>query len=124
MRAIELSGLGRRLTGKATGPAGRGPDRGQSMRILVLPLLLLASAASAQTAVDCDAVRNFSVPVELAYHARDLTKNIVQVYPGKSGDYVIWSRRMPLSAQRIPPVFVAKAIFVDGLIASGEMSTT
>ena len=64
------------------------------------------------------------VPVELAYHSQDGTRTVVQAYRDKSGDYVVWSRRTPPSTQLNPPVFVTKATYVDGAIASAELSTT
>src|SRR4029079_11787849 len=60
-------------------------DRGQPVRILLLSLLLMATPASAQSppAVDCDALRNSVVPVELAYHWQDGTRMVVQAYRNK-----------------------------------------
>jgi hypothetical protein len=96
------------------------------MRILSLSLLLFASSASAQSApsVDCNAVKNSTVAVELAYHSQDGTRTVVQTYRDKPGDYVLWTRQTPPSTRPNPPVFVAKAIYVDGLIVSGDLSTT
>jgi hypothetical protein len=96
------------------------------MRILSILLLVLASSASAQSepSVDCDAVKNSTVPVELAYHSQKGTKTVVQAYRDKSGDYVVWSRQIPPSTSTTPPVFVMKATYIDGAIASAEMSTT
>src|SRR3979409_2311849 len=103
----------------------RGSDRGQRMRILSISLLVFASSASAQSPpVDCNAVKNSTVPVELAYHSQDGTRTVVQAYRDKSGDDVVWPRRPPPSAQPKQPVFVTKAIYVDGLPASAELSTT
>jgi len=96
------------------------------MRILSILLLVFASAASAQSppAVDCNAVKNSTVPLELAYHGRDGTRTVVQTYRDKSGDDVVWSRQTPPSSHPNPPVFVTKATYVDGAIASSELSTT
>jgi hypothetical protein len=96
------------------------------MRILSISLLVFASSASAQSppSVDCNAVKNSMVPVELAYHGQDGTRTVVQTYRDKPGDYVVWNRQMPPSTQPKPPVFVTKVTFVDGAPASGEMSTT
>jgi hypothetical protein len=96
------------------------------MRILPISLLVFASSASAQSppSVDCNAVINSMVPVELAYHGQDGTRTVVQTYRNKSGDYVVWSREMPPSTQPKQPVFVTKATYVDGAPASAEMSTT
>jgi hypothetical protein len=101
-------------------------DRGQPVRILPISLLLIATSAFAQSppSVDCDAVRNSTVPVELAYHGQDGTRTFVQSYRDKPGDYVVWSRELPPSTQPKQPVFVTKAIHVDGFPVSGEMSTT
>lgn len=96
------------------------------MRILTVSLLLIATSASAQSppAVDCDAVRNSVAPVELAYHAQDGTRTVVQTYRDKAGDGVVWTRELPPSTQSKQPVFVTKATYSDGLPASAEMSTT
>src|SRR4051812_18307066 len=86
----------------------------------------MATSASAQSppAVDCDAVRNSTIPVELAYHDQDGTKTVVQVYRDKSGNHVVWNRQLPPSTQSRQPVLVTKAIYVDGLPSAAEMSTT
>jgi hypothetical protein len=104
----------------------RGSDRGQPMRILSISLLVFASSASAQSSssVDCNAIKNSIVPVELAYHSQDGTRTVVQAYRDKSGDYVVWSRQTLPSTHPNPPVFVTKATYVDGAIASAEFSTT
>jgi hypothetical protein len=96
------------------------------MRMLSISLLVFASSASAQSppSVDCNAVKNSMVPVELAYHNQDGTRTVVQTHRDKSGDYVVWSRQMPPSTQPKPPVFVTKANYVDGAVASAELSTT
>lgn len=96
------------------------------MRILSISLLVFASSASAQSlpSVDCDAVKNSMIPVELAYHSQNGTRTVVQAYRDKSGDYVVWSRQTPPSTHPNPPVFVTKATYVDGAIASAELSTT
>jgi hypothetical protein len=95
------------------------------MRILSISLLMFASSASAQSppSVDCNAVKNSMVPVELAYHSQDGTRTIVQTYRDKSGDYVVWTRQTPPSTHPNPPVFVTKATYVDGVVASAELST-
>ena len=96
------------------------------MRILSILLVVLANSASAQSppSVDCNAVKNSMVPVELAYHGQDGTRTVVQTYRDKSGDYVVWTRQTPPSTQPKPPVFVTKATYVDGVVASAELSTT
>lgn len=96
------------------------------MRLLSIPLLVFASSASAQSqpSVDCNAVKNSMVPVELTYHSQDGTRTVVQAYRDKSGDYVVWSRRTLPSTHPTAPVFVTKATHVDGAIASAEFSTT
>jgi hypothetical protein len=96
------------------------------MRLLLMLLLVSAGSASAQTppCVDCDAVKNSVVPFELAYHSQKGTRTIVQAYRDKSGDYVVWTRLTPPSTSPTPPVFVMKATYIDGAIASAEMSTT
>ena len=96
------------------------------MRLLAISLLLFAGFASAQSppAVDCDAIKNSLVPIELAYHSDKGGNTIVQGHRVQSGDYVVWSRQAPPSTSPNPPVFITKATYVDGVIASGEMWTT
>ena len=96
------------------------------MRILSISLLVFASSASAQSppSVDCNAVTNSTVPVELAYHGQDGTRTAVQVYRDKSGDYVVWSHQTLPSTNPKPPVFVTKATSVDGIVVSAELWTT
>jgi hypothetical protein len=85
------------------------------MRCVVLPLALLTGAASAAEPVDCDAIENGMAPVELAYHdAGD--SSVLQVYRDKSGTSVVW--RKTLNGK-----FVAKGVFVDGMLATGETTS-
>ena len=95
------------------------------MRLLSLSLLVLASSASAQSLsfIDCDAVKNPVLPVELTYHSQNGTRTVVQAYRNQSSDYFVWSRQTPPSTHANPPVFVTKANYVDGVIASAELST-
>ena len=95
------------------------------MRALSISLLLFASSASAQSlpSVDCGAVKNSTVPFELAYHSQNGTRTVVQAYRDKSGVYSAWSRQTPPSNHPNPPVFVVKATYVDGAIASAELWT-
>jgi hypothetical protein len=96
------------------------------MRILSISLSVFASSASGQSlsAVDCDAVKNSMVPVELAYHSQNGTRTVVQAHRDISGNYIVWSRQTAPSTHPNPPVFVTKATYVDGAIASAELSTT
>ena len=96
------------------------------MRMLSISLLVFTSSASAQSlpSVDCNAVKNSMVPVELAYHSQNGPRTVVQTYRDNSGDYVVWSRQTPPSTHPNPPVFVTKATYVDGVVASAELSTT
>ena len=86
------------------------------MRYVVLPLALLTSAAAAAEPVDCDAIENGMAPVELTYHdAGD--SSVLQVYRDKSGaSVVVW--RKTLDGK-----FVAKGVFVDGILATGETTS-
>jgi len=95
------------------------------MRMLSISLLVFMSPASAQSppSVDCNAVKNSTVPFELAYHSQSGTRTVVQAYRDKSGEHVVWSRQTPLSTRPNPPVFVTKATYVDGVVASAELST-
>ena len=96
------------------------------MRILSISLLVFASSASAQSppSVDCNAIKNSTVPVELAYHGQDGTRTAIQVYRNKSGDDVVWSHQTLPSTNPKPPVFVTKATYVDGIAVSAELWTT
>jgi hypothetical protein len=96
------------------------------MRILSISLLVFARSVSAQSppSVDCNAVKNSMIPVELTYHGQNGTRTVIQSYRDKSGDYVVWSRQTPPSTHPNPPVFVTKATYVDGVVASAESSTT
>ena len=103
-----------------------GPAGAQPMRILPLSLLVFASSASAQSppSVDCNAVKNSIVPVELAYHSQNGATTIVQAYRDKSGNYITWSRQTPPSTPPNPAVFVTKTTYISGIIASTEASTS
>lgn len=86
------------------------------MRLLVLPLvLMIAGAAAAAEPVDCDAIVNAKAPVELSYHEGDET-SVLQVYRDTPGNTVVWLRTMSGK-------FVAKGVFVDGVLTSGETSS-
>jgi len=93
------------------------------MRILSIWLLVFASSASAQSppAVDCDAIKNSTVPVELAYHSQKRTRTVVQAYRYKSGDDIVWSRKHRRPTTQTHPLIVAKGTYVDGFVASGEL---
>jgi len=86
---------------------------------------VFASSASAQSpsSVDCNAVKNSTLPFELTYHGQDGTRTVVQAYRNTSGNDIVWTRRTPPSPHPNPPVFVMKATYVDGVIASAELST-
>jgi hypothetical protein len=96
------------------------------MRILSVSLLVLANSASAQSLppVDCNAIRNSTIPVELAYHSQNGTRTVVQAHRDALGHHIVWTRQTPPSTHPNPPVFVTKATYVDGTIASAELSTT
>ncbi|MBR1228614.1 MULTISPECIES: hypothetical protein [unclassified Bradyrhizobium] len=95
------------------------------MRILLISLLLFATSAAAQPApaIDCDAIKNSTVPVELAYHGQDGTRTVVQAHRDTSGGRVVWTHQTQPSTRPNPPVFVTKAIYVDGTIASADWTT-
>jgi hypothetical protein len=71
----------------------RSSDRGETKRILAISLMVFASSASAQSQpfVDCNAVKNFVDPVDLAYHSQVGTRIVVQAYRDRSGGYIVWS---------------------------------
>ena len=86
------------------------------MRAAVLPLTLLMSAAAAAEPVDCDAIGQARSPEELTYHDGD-EPAVLQVYRGTSGDTVVWLRIMNGK-------LVAKGVFVDGILVTGETTST
>ena len=85
------------------------------MRFVVLPVALLASAAAAAEPVDCDAIENTMAPVELTYHDAD-QPSVTQVYRDKSGNSVVWIKTLNGK-------FVAKGVFVAGILATGETTS-
>jgi hypothetical protein len=115
-----------RIGGDIAPRLDRGSDREKLMRILSISLLVFVSSASAQSppSVDCNAVKNSMVPFELAYHSQSGTRTVVQAYRDQSGEHVVWSRQISLSTHPNPPVFVTKATYLDGVVASAELSTT
>ncbi len=85
------------------------------MRLLVLPQVLMAGAAAAAEPVDCDVIVNAKAPVELSYHEGD-EASVLQVYRDASGTTVVWLKTMNGK-------FIAKGIFVDGILTTGETSS-
>lgn len=91
------------------------------MRVLIISLAAFATSASAQSPVDCNAVKNSSTPVELGYHFSDGTKLFAQSFRNKSGDYVVWGKSLPP-----PPTpnnsgpSITKTTYNNGFAASTE----
>jgi hypothetical protein len=85
------------------------------MRLLVLSLALLTSAAAAAEPVDCDGIANGTAAVELSYHDGD-EASVLQVSRDSSGNTVVWLKTLNGK-------FVAKGIFVAGILASGETTS-
>ncbi|MBR0830681.1 hypothetical protein JQ596_34760 [Bradyrhizobium manausense] len=85
------------------------------MRFVVLPLALLTSAAAAAEPVDCDAIANTMAPVELTYHDGD-NSSVAHVYRDQSGNSVVWIKTLDGK-------FVAKGVFVAGILATGETTS-
>jgi hypothetical protein len=85
------------------------------MRFVVLPLALLTRAAAAAEPVDCDAIENTMAPVELTYHDADKS-SVIQVHRDKSGNTVVWIKTLN-------DKFVAKGVFVAGILATGEATS-
>lgn len=85
------------------------------MRFLVLLLALITSVAAAAEPVDCAAIANTTAPVELTYHEADET-SVIQVYRDKPGTTVVWLKTMKGK-------FVAKGVFVDGILTTGETTS-
>ncbi len=85
------------------------------MRLLVLPLAMLTSAAVAAEPVDCDAIANGTAAVEFSYHDAD-EASVLQVYREASGNSVLWLKTLNGK-------FVVKGVFVDGLLTTGETTS-
>jgi hypothetical protein len=85
------------------------------MRFVVLFLAMLTSAAAAAEPVDCDAIEKGTAPVELGYHEAG-EPSVLQVYRDTSGNTVVWLKTMNGK-------FVAKGVFVDGILATGETTS-
>jgi len=83
-----------------------------------------SASAQSLSPVDCNAIRNSTDPVELAYHSQNGTRTVVQAHRDGSGHRIVWTRQTPPSTHPNPPAFVTKATYVDGTIASAELSTT
>lgn len=86
------------------------------MRLLVLPLVLLTSAAAAAGPVDCDAIQNTMAPVELTYHDGNDNASVIQVTRDKSGKSVAWIKTLNGK-------LVTKAVLVDGILATAETTS-
>jgi hypothetical protein len=86
------------------------------MRLVILSLVLLTSAAAAAEPVDCDAIENTMAPVELTYHDGSDNASITQIYRDKSGNSVVWIKTLNGK-------FVTKAVLVDGTLATGESTS-
>ncbi len=84
------------------------------LRYLVLLLAMLTGAAAAEP-VDCDAIVNTTAPVELTYHEAD-EASVIQVYRDESGNTVVWLKTLKGK-------LVAKGIFVDGVLITGETTS-
>jgi hypothetical protein len=84
------------------------------LRYAVLLLAMLTSAAAAEPA-DCDAIVSTTAPVELTYHEVD-EASVMQVYRDNSGNTVVWLKTMKGK-------FVAKGVFVDGILTAGETTS-
>ena len=84
------------------------------MRLAVLSLALLTSAAAAEP-VDCDAIEKATSPVELTYHDGSEAA-VLQVYRDASGETVVWIKTMNGK-------FIAKGVFVDGIPVTGEATS-
>jgi hypothetical protein len=85
------------------------------MRILMLPLLLLPTAAAAAEAVDCNAIVTTMAPVELTYHEADKS-SVAQIFRDPSGNSVVWVKTMNGK-------FVAKGDSSAGILATAETSS-
>jgi hypothetical protein len=84
------------------------------MRLLVLPLVLVASAAAAAEPVDCAAIVS-AAPVEFTYHEAD-ESSVLQIYRDIPGNTVVWLKT-------INGKFVAKGVFIDGILTTGETTS-
>jgi hypothetical protein len=91
------------------------------VRVLIISLAVFATSASAQSPVDCNAVKNSSAPVELGYHFSDGTKLFAQSFRNKSGDYVVWGKSLPPpSTPNNSAPSITKTTYNNGFAASTE----
>lgn len=73
--------------------------------------LFVTSNAQAETAIDCNAVKTTSIPVELTYRHRGI-KESVQVFRGAPGDDVVWTQK------KIGQIlFLTRTVLTDGRIS-------
>jgi hypothetical protein len=84
------------------------------IRYVALSLAMLIGAAAAEP-IDCDAIGSTTAPVELTYHEAD-EASVMQVYRDESGNTVVWLKTMKGK-------FVAKGVFVDGILTTGETTS-
>ena len=84
------------------------------IRYVALSLAMLTGAVAAEP-VDCDAIVNSTVPVELTYHEAD-EASVIQVYRDTSGNAVVWLKTMKGK-------FVAKGVFEGGIVTASEITS-
>ena len=85
------------------------------MRLAALLLLASTSFAAAET-VDCEALKNSTIPYQISWKysnddSPNVEVNIVQVYRDKSGDSIVWRKTTFLPGL----IEVVKGVIVDGV---------
>jgi hypothetical protein len=90
------------------------------VRVLIISLAAIATSASAQSSVDCNAVKNSSVPVELGYHFSNGTRLFAQSFRDKSGDYIIWIKSLPPPSSPNSGPAITKTTYNNGFAACTE----
>jgi hypothetical protein len=89
------------------------------MRISLLFIVSVYSGAAFAQAVDCEALKNTSVPYQVSWTYKS-SKFVDQVYRDKSGDFVVW-RQMSNSAGVLQ---VSKTAVFDGAGTEALVTTT
>jgi hypothetical protein len=83
------------------------------MRMFVAAALTIVSTSSFAQDVDCKAVKDTTVPLQINWHVKNESR-ITQVYRDDSGNYVMWSTSS---------LGVTKATFVKGILTRTETTT-
>ena len=84
--------------------------------------LFAASSAQAQTAIDCNAVKTTSIPVELTLHTREL-KHVVQVFRTASGNDTIWIQIQASTGTQVVKLLTSEGFPAESLSSAPSSNT-